>query len=323
MRIVFHADASPDMGSGHVMRTSVLAEEAINRGIPSVFVGNIQDLGWVSQRIQTLGFDSILKDFDNLRLDPSQDLLILDSYTLDVDFQAIQKEKWLGVISISDEVTPPFRAHLKIIPSLVEKNPESDGVKILSGAKYILTRRAIKKKSREVSASIGNRLLVVGGGSDPFGFCKKMANLLDLITCPLEVHFFSGEEFESTGIHNFIVHAFGNELDDIANECDFILTTASTSSLEFIAREIPTAVVCVIDNQREYYNQLGVLGLAVQIGLRNEDQSWEIDLNALNKFLRDNEIRTQLCERMSDFIDLNGASRVLDQILEAFHTKQI
>jgi len=321
MRIVFHAEASPEMGSGHVMRISVLAEEAISRGISTVFVGHIHGLDWVNQRILNLGFDSISKDFNDLEINPSADVLLLDSYTLEVNSPYIQMCKWLGVISISDKVTPSFNANLRLIPSLTERDSLVDGVVTLSGAKYILTRSTITKKRAGFASSTGNKVLVVGGGSDPFGFCKMMAEILDSVTYPLEVHFFTGEIFQSKGTHNFVLHAFGQELDDIANDFDFVLTTASTSSFEFIAREIPTAVVCVVDNQREYYDQLGVLGLAVQIGLRNKDQTWDIDIAVLNEFLQDGDLKERLRHRMFNFIDLKGAARVLDQIIETYYPR--
>jgi hypothetical protein len=62
MRFVFRADASREIGSGHVMRSSVLAEEAISRGFECVFIGKISDLDWVAKRISTLGFTQVLSE---------------------------------------------------------------------------------------------------------------------------------------------------------------------------------------------------------------------------------------------------------------------
>lgn len=55
MRIIFRADASREIGSGHVMRSSVLAEEAVSRGFERIFIGSISGLDWVADRISTLG----------------------------------------------------------------------------------------------------------------------------------------------------------------------------------------------------------------------------------------------------------------------------
>jgi len=49
VRFIFRADASREIGSGHVMRSLALAEEAISRGFDCIFVGKISDLDWVSE----------------------------------------------------------------------------------------------------------------------------------------------------------------------------------------------------------------------------------------------------------------------------------
>ena len=91
-----------------------------------------------------------------------------------------------------------------------------------------------------------------------------------------------------------------------------VLTTASTSSLEFIAREIPTGVVCLIDNQEDYYEQLGRLGYATQIGVRTSAGAWEFNVEAIKNLLASQEKRDALKESVSDLIDLKGAERVID-----------
>ena len=46
---------------------------------------------------------------------------------------------------------------------------------------------------------------------------------------------------------------------------DLILTTSSTSSLEFIACGPPVGVACAVENQKQYYAALGQLGIATQL----------------------------------------------------------
>ena len=48
MRYVLRADASQSMGSGHVMRSSAIAEELIARGEDVVFVGQISEIPWLA-----------------------------------------------------------------------------------------------------------------------------------------------------------------------------------------------------------------------------------------------------------------------------------
>ena len=105
------------------------------------------------------------------------------------------------------------------------------------------------------------------------------------------------------------------ELDLVANDVDVVLTTASTSSLEFIAREIPTGVVCAVDNQEEYYEKLGRLGYASQIGFRNPIVGWEFNVEAIRELMESQEKRRVLTETIKGLIDLKGAQRVIDYLI--------
>jgi spore coat polysaccharide biosynthesis predicted glycosyltransferase SpsG len=125
MRFVFRADASMTIGSGHVMRSSAIAEEAIARGIPSLFVGNISELGWVSERIRGLGFIQVLENTSEFIPDKNEDILIIDSYEIKTDDVFVQSQNWSKVVSIFDELTPDYSCDLRIHPGLTKTWPES------------------------------------------------------------------------------------------------------------------------------------------------------------------------------------------------------
>jgi len=97
---------------------------------------------------------------------------------------------------------------------------------------------------------------------------------------------------------------------------DVVLTTASTSSLEFIAREIPTGVLCLVDNQENYYEQLGRLGFAAQIGIRTFAGAWEINVEVIRDLLGSQKKRDGLKQSILGLIDLKGASRVIDFLVQ-------
>ena len=93
MRYVLRADASESIGSGHVMRSSAIAEELIARGENVVFVGQISDLPWVEERIASLGFTQIHNNPGDFNSNPNSDVLLLDSYEIsasdDFNYQRI------------------------------------------------------------------------------------------------------------------------------------------------------------------------------------------------------------------------------------------
>jgi spore coat polysaccharide biosynthesis predicted glycosyltransferase SpsG len=315
MRFIFRADASKEIGSGHVMRSSVLAEEAISQGFECIFVGEISDLDWVSQRISQLGFSQVHSNQDAFVTDAESDILILDSYSIPVSEPFISRKNWKMVMRVSDEITPKYESDLELRPGLVTVNFGQEAPLILSGPDHVLIRKGIVKSKKEKYSGGVLKVLVVGGGSDPFGFVAAVAQVLSSSEIDLEVHLFTNGEIPLDSKVRFVNHKIGSELDLIANCADLVLTTASTSSLEFIAREIPTGVACAVDNQKETYEQLGRLGYATQIGMRNSSSNWEFKHKDIRELLRSQEKRDSLLKATQMLIDLKGAKRVIDKLV--------
>ena len=311
MRFVFHADASKQKGSGHVLRSSVLAQEVIATGHQCIFVGQIKNLNWVYEHIKKIGFDQIHETFTTFKSEPKKDILIIDSYDLPVDSLHIQPDSWKLVVCISDELTPNYKCDLKIKPSLSRDAKELYSNSVLCGPEYLLIRKSIVKNRNQESDFI--KIIVSGGGTDVHGFSTELAKILDEIPINIEVHFFAKEINKSKYGKTFINHKFGPELDLVCEFADLAFTTASTSSFEFIAREIPTGVACAVKNQEDYYKQLGELNYAEQIGSFKDDK-WYLDKGKIINLVMCEGRRLDLKARIHNLVDLNGASRVLNRI---------
>lgn len=315
MRFIFRADASREIGSGHVMRSSVLAEEAISRGFECIFVGSISDLGWVSERIAKLGFSQVLANHDSFEPDSKSDVLILDTYSLSVSDPFITKKNWKLVLSICDETTPKYDSDIELRPGLVEVNSGRNVPRVLSGADHVLIRKGIGKSKRERSPRDILKVLVVGGGSDPFGFVEAISEVFGSMRLKMEVHTFTNALIREDSEVRFVKHPIGTDLDLIALDVDVVFTTASTSSLEFIAREIPTGIVCAVDNQIDYYAQLGSLGYAAQVGRYGSDGKWDFNLPSIRELLENQEKQDSLRLSTRSLIDLKGAERVVNVLV--------
>ena len=313
MRIIFRADASPEIGSGHVMRSSVIAEEAILRGHECVFVGSITGLDWVQNRIDNLGFSHSYQ-VRNFEHDSETDICVIDSYTEAVNSLFGINDNWRLLVSVKDEFTPNFEADILVVPSLTEEGVYGPSSKILTGGDYILIRKSINKSPVTYPIVEPFKVIVSGGGSDSFRFAEEMAWLIDQLDVTGEFHFFSNNEIFSNTGKNFITHDLGNSIDLIAQNAHAVVTTASTSSLEFIAREIPTGIVSVIDNQDYYYKNLLARELVCGLGRFDSSLGWELSIENLGRFLLDNSYRETLSRKISGLVDLNGAKRVLDSI---------
>ena len=315
MRYVLRADASQSIGSGHVMRSSAIAEELITRGEDVVFIGQISDIPWLAFRISSLGFSEIHFGANEFIPNPERDVLILDSYVVPTSEAFIQPNKWRAVVTIADELTPAYEANLIIHPGLSTHLVAKAGAKVLAGPKYIPFRHSIQKTQRSRDMKSILEILVVGGGTDLFGFVAAICDELKDISNDFHASIFTNNKELANFDSRFTVVPIGSELDDYAANAKLVFTTASTTSLEFIAREVAVGIGCAVDNQEEYYESLSSYGVAAPIG-RFISGSWQIDHAKIAELVNSGGTREDLRRNCVGLVDLGGAGRIADEILK-------
>jgi spore coat polysaccharide biosynthesis predicted glycosyltransferase SpsG len=297
------------------MRSSAIAEELITGGEEVFFVGEISDLPWVERRIARLGFNGIYAKCNDFISKPETDVLILDSYDIPLTDEFIAPKNWHRIISIVDQVTPNYHCSLRIHPGLDSNWTGGSRIPILSGPRYIPFRSSIAK-SISFSYQKGRvlRIAVVAGGSDPFELVHKIARILVEFSEEIEVLLFSNNTSDLIGDPRFCYVELSEDFDELTREVDLILTTASTSSLEFLARGFCVGIACAVDNQQQYFDNLGELGVASQIGSRSADNNWDIDKEKIHLLVTSNELRENLKSKAKGLIDFQGASRIVHAI---------
>lgn len=314
MRFVFRADASHSIGTGHVMRVSAIAEEAINRGIKCTFIGKIDGVPWLEKRILELGFEKIICNEADFDLRETEDILILDTYHLPIENQFLHRSNWKLIVLLIDPKTPPYLADLYVHAGLDGSWFNSTGKNFVFGPKWVPFRKSISRIDFSAKSFTRN-ITIFAGGTDPTNFALIIAKVLANIQEFDSAVFFtqSGEEIENIDVR-FKVLPFGSELDLYISNSQLVLTTASTSSLEVIARGIPVGIACVITNQSENYRTLGDLKLAKRIGFKTNDQDAYLDELAIKDLIRNSESQLSLVSQSDKFFDFNGSSRILDTI---------
>ena len=310
--MVFRADATKKIGTGHVMRSTALAEEAICQGIPCVFIGELGKINWLENRVKNLGLVEILHNEISFSPNPKSDILIIDSYVLDPNSEFLKPDNWKYVVNIADEVTPEYKCNLILHPGLDDAWLSQRESNYLSGTEYILIRKSIRKSALARNPlSDDLRLLVAAGGADPFGLSLEIAKILDSMDIALQVHFFTHEKIYSNSGKEFINHEFGPDFDSVAEQIDVVISTASTTCLEFIGREIPMGIVSVVDNQENYYKELTFKNYALPLGYYSTETGWNLDKNNIFELLNSENIRNNLRNNIKGIIDFDGAKRVI------------
>jgi len=112
----------------------------------------------------------------------------------------------------------------------------------------------------------------------------------------------------------FNILPIGAQLDTIGNKSELIFTTASTTCLEFIARGCVVGVCCTVENQRQLYEELPILGVAAPIGqvIRG---IWKLNLDLIEELITSKELREKYKKNTRNLIDLSGANRIFNEIL--------
>lgn len=316
MRYVLRADASQSIGAGHVIRSSAIAEELIARGESVFFVGQISGLPWVEERIASLGFSHIYNSPSDFISNPESDVLLLDSYEINIADAFIALEKWRYIVAIVDELTPNYRCTLRIHPGLDSNWVGDSEVPILAGPKYIPFRTSLSKIIQAPSKKqLGLKIAVVAGGSDPYGLVSEIAKILLVLPDKFEVNLFTNYSADALLDSRFSYLEIGPQLDLVIRNVNLILTTSSTSSLEFIACGLPVGVACSVENQRQYYAAIGQLGIATQIGFYTSQSGWSIDVGKITELIRLPDLREGLVAKAQGVIDFNGTGRIADAMM--------
>ncbi len=296
------------------MRSLAIAEESIERGIPTVFIGVISELPWVRERIHSLGFTEVFSESSRFKPDPARDILILDSYTIPTEGPFVQPSNWRSIVCVTDDSTPPYKSTLKIQPSLEKSWVNSSEEKIVGGPMYIPLRKSIRKTNMQTKID-ALQIIVVGGGSDGTDFVSAVTRVLSKAKTEFHANLFSNKVESSILDYRFTVKQIGGDLDEIAPNVNLVFTTASTSSLEFLARGTVVAIGCAVNNQKQFYRDLGDNGFAAPIG-QFLNGKWNLNDRLILDLLDSEHLRAKFIANSEGLIDLNGAKRIVDEILK-------
>lgn len=319
MELVFRADASISGGTGHAMRLYAIAQEAISRNISSKFVGDIDEVDWLSEKIGKLGFSDVVNSTStDLTIKPNS-ILVLDSYSIPLDDPYINSSKWFRRILIADNLTPNYSCDLAIHTGIDTSWNDGRIKNLIGGPEYFPVRSEIKRKpnSKMNLHKDSMRILVVGGGTDPFNFNFEIANILKKSIVDFQCIFIStkGDAIENMD-SRFKVMQIGQSFEIELGAADIVFSSASTASLEILAAGKVLAVCSLVDNQEELYKALSRLGLAQPIGKLTRERKWELSLQDITAVITDSSIRKILLQKSNGFIDGKGAARIIDRVLE-------
>lgn len=341
MNLLFRADASLTMGTGHVMRCIALAQAAQDAGGHVAFAMAATTAG-VQARLSLESYETVLSgsllraagsDDDAhhtiaLARERAVDWIVVDGYQFSADYQRALKTAGLKVLFIDDY---GHASHywadvvLNQNAGAAEKLYEAREpyTQLLLGTDYCLLRREFiswREWKRDISP-VGNKLLVTMGGSDPENFSAAVIKAL----CGMdnvEVKVVLGGSNPHVEMLRQLISQCGDRFQLIQNVAnmpelmawaDLAVAGAGTTCWEMCFLGLPMVLVDLAENQKPIAGALSELGAATYLGTAGSVREEAVRAQVVDLLASKNG-RARLSERCSKLVDGHGAGRVLDEL---------
>ncbi len=265
--ILFRADSSSSIGTGHIMRDLVLAQKYAKKGYKIIFA--MQDLdGNINYKIKEAGYKiKILKSNSKKELKKlikklKIDMVVFDNYNIDEKYEKYIKNKTkVRILSFDDTYQKHYcdillnhniSADEKRYKGLVPKYCE-----LRCGTKYTLLREEfiIQKKSKT--------LFIAMGGADHSNINIDILEVLKefkyievkLVTTTVNQNLEQLKEYVQD--KDWIeLHINSNKIAKLMRISDFTIVTPSVTLNEVFFMELPFIAIKTADNQEDMVEYL-------------------------------------------------------------------
>lgn len=187
--ILFRCDSSSTLGLGHVKRCLLFAKRLRDKKKNLKILFSTLDLdGNINSEILRNGFsiyslrDNTIEDLDYFIKGLNIDLLVIDSYEIDDNFEESLKIKNPNLKILSfDDMEKPHKADIVLNHGIqakksIYKDLISENCKVLCGSKYTLLRDEFFEKYNVKVQN--NSFAIILGGNDILNLSSKIADLL-------------------------------------------------------------------------------------------------------------------------------------------------
>jgi len=343
--LVIRADASIQIGTGHLMRCLALAQAWQLDGGQVVFLSHCESDA-LRQRIINEGIEFIpisnphpdSRDLENtlevLRMHSAGIIgnpawLVLDGYHFDPAYQQAVRDAGFHLLVIDDMAhLPVYHADILLNQNLgaekLKYNCDSDTT-LLLGSRYVLLRQEFLTWSgwkREIQ-KVARKVLVTMGGSDPGNMTLKVIHALEQVQVDgLEVVVAVGGsnphyEVLQSAIRNLQlkIHLERNasNLPELLAWADVSVTAAGSTCWELAFMGVPALVLVWAENQCMVASGLETAGISINLGWYANVTPEDIALRLL-ELVNSPKIRGEIAKRGRNLVDGNGASRVIQWI---------
>jgi len=335
MNLLFRADASVAIGTGHVMRCLALAQAWQDAGGRAVFA-MAETTPAIQARLaaescEVLAVSCAAGTADDAQLtvalarERQAEWVVVDGYQFTADYQRALKAAGFKILFLDDygharHYSADLVLNQNVCASEALYADREPGIRLLLGPRYSLLRRefaAWRDWKREVSPQ-GRRVLVTMGGSDPENLTARVFEALGLIKLDVEAIVVLGGSRPHAELpkrqsvqreKKISVLSDVTNIAEIMAWADVAVSSAGTTCWELCLLALPALLVDVAENQTAVARELGRLNCAIHLG-GPRDFTAEQLADQLESLLKSGETRRAVSVSCRELVDGRGALRV-------------
>ena len=338
--LVIRADASAEIGAGHVMRCIALAQAWQQTGARTIFAqaeggefeARIRSEGGQTARIHAKPGSSedaaqVLKLCNGLKAD----WLVIDGYHFSADYcRSLESDSFRLLLIGDDPMRQLSKCDVVLNPdpdASLSAYPQHDGrIQFLLGSQYALLRREFLDFSigRSNVPEKARRVLITFGGSDPRNITLHVLRALDAINdLELEVTLAVGAGYQhlsslqaaagrSSHIDRLLCDV--RNMPDLMANVDLAIKAGGGTCYELAFMRVPMFIITTAENQERAARAFGAAAAAVDAGWFSSLETAAL-VARLRDLICDQDLRRKLVENAAHMVDGKGAGRVVETML--------
>jgi len=335
--LIFRADATPSIGTGHVMRCMALAQAAQDRGVVPVFVMTEESLlaeKLEAEQMEVARLDAGAGTLADARhtaqaaRDHRAPWIVVDGYQFGTAYQQDLREAGFRTLCIDDFAhIDHYEADILLNQNLgipegayTHKLPRAS--RVLLGPRYALLRREFTKiiGHNRAQRPVAERILVTLGGADTENATSVVLRAIDTLTDRrLSVRVILGaanphrDALEHLAADSPHAVEFLHDVPDMPAHmqwADLAVGAAGSTVWELLAIGLPFVTGILAENQRGIAEALGHDRLALNIGWYSAC-SPELLAENIRRLVSSRTLREEFSARGMGLVDGKGAPRVL------------
>ena len=270
MNILFRADSSSTIGTGHIMRDLVLAEQFEDAHI--IFA--TQDLpGNINHKIKEQDYamdplySNTIEELINMIKKYSIDMIIIDHYGINFDYEKALKENTGVIVFVLDDTYEKHYCDILLNHNIYAdssryKNLVPEQCDLRCGVNFILLREEFRFDKTKHTQKTKNIFIAMGGADhsnlniEILKVLEKFQNIhANVVTTTANQYLNELQEYV-TDKENVTLHINTGQIARLMNEADFAIVTPSVTLNEIIYLNVPFIAIKTAENQDEMYKYL-------------------------------------------------------------------